>query len=154
MQVLAGRVRAAIVAFVLLALWQTAALAQTFEPLTIVSGDKRHLFSVEVARTDADRAQGLMYRRTMAADRGMLFDFMVDAPVSMWMKNTYLPLDMLFIRSDGTIARIASDTEPLSTQTIPSGSPVRSVLELNAGTARRLGIKSGDRVEHPMFTKR
>ena len=66
----------------------------------------------------------------------------------MWMQNTYLPLDMLFIRADGSIARIAADTEPLSTRTIPSGEPVLAVLELNAGTAARLGIKPGDRVEH------
>ena len=95
-----------------------------------------------------------MYRRTMAPDHGMLFDFEAVAPVAMWMKNTYLPLDMLFIRADGTIARIAADTEPLSTKVIPSGEPVLSVLELNAGTAARLGIHAGDRVEHPLFARK
>jgi hypothetical protein len=129
-----------------------AALAQTFEPLTIVTaGGQRHAFQVEVARNDQDRAQGLMYRRSMAPDRGMLFDFAKVEPVSMWMQNTYLSLDMLFIRADGTIARIAANTEPLSTRTIASGEPVLAVLELNAGTASRLGIKAGDRVEHPVF---
>ena len=134
----------------------TGALAQPqkFEPLTIVSGSARHAFQVEVMREEADRAQGLMYRRSLAPDRGMLFDFGRVEPVSMWMKNTYLSLDMLFIRPDGTIARIAADTEPLSTQTISSGEPVNGVLELAAGTAARLGIKAGDRVEHPMFRKR
>ena len=127
---------------------------QKFEPLTVVSGSARHAFQVEVMREEADRAQGLMYRRSLAPDRGMLFDFGRVEPVSMWMKNTYLSLDMLFIRPDGTIARIAADTEPLSTWTISSGEPVNGVLELPAGTAARLGIKSGDRVEHPMFRKR
>ena len=74
-------------------------------------------------------------------------------PVSMWMQNTYLSLDMLFIRPDGTIARIAANTEPLSTRTIPSGEPVLAVLELNAGTAAKLGIKPGDRVEHSIFKR-
>jgi uncharacterized membrane protein (UPF0127 family) len=108
---------------------------------------------VEVARNDADRAQGLMFRRSMPADQGMLFDFGRVEPVSMWMQNTYLSLDMLFIRPEGTIARIAANTEPLSTRTISSGEPVLAVLELNAGTAARLGIKAGDRVEHPVFKR-
>jgi uncharacterized membrane protein (UPF0127 family) len=81
----------------------------------------------------------------------MLFDFGKVEPVAMWMQNTYIPLDMLFIRPNGVIGRIAADTEPLSTRTIPSGEPVLSVLELNAGTAARLGVKAGDRVEHPLF---
>jgi uncharacterized membrane protein (UPF0127 family) len=95
-----------------------------------------------------------MFRRSMAPDRGMLFDFEQVAPVAMWMKNTYLPLDMLFIRADGTVARIAADTEPLSTKVIPSGEPVLAVLELNAGTTARLGIRAGDRVEHGIFKSR
>ncbi len=124
------------------------------EPLGIVSKNGRHAFDVEVMRTDADRARGLMYRRTMAADHGMLFDFERVLPVTMWMKNTYLPLDMVFIRADGTIARVAADTEPLSTAIISSGEPVLGVLELNAGTAAKLGIRPGDRVEHAMFKTR
>ena len=76
------------------------------------------------------------------------------APVAMWMKNTYLPLDMLFIRADGTVARVAPDTEPLSTKVVPSGEPVLAVLELNAGTSARLGIHTGDRVEHGTFKTR
>jgi uncharacterized membrane protein (UPF0127 family) len=95
-----------------------------------------------------------MFRRSMPADRGMLFDFGKVQPISMWMQNTYIPLDMLFIRSDGTIARVAENAEPLSTRSIPSGEPVLAVLELNGGTARRLGIKAGDRVEHPLFRRR
>ena len=129
-----------------------AVYAQALETLSVASqGGQRQTFRVEVARNDADRAQGLMFRRSMPPDRGMLFDFKRVEPISMWMQNTYIPLDMLFIRPDGTIARIAANTEPLSTRTISSGEPVLAVLELNAGTAARLGIKPGDRVEHPLF---
>ena len=130
-----------------------AALAQALEPLTIVGGAGRHAFQVEVARSDPDRAQGLMFRRSMPADRGMLFDFERTQPISMWMQNTYISLDMIFIRADGTIARVGENAEPLSTRTISSGEPVRAVLEVNAGTAARLGLRPGDRVEHPIFTK-
>ena len=132
-------------------LWSASAQAQTFEPLTIVGGNGRHAFQVELARNDAERAQGLMFRRNLAADRGMLFDFGRVQPISMWMQNTYIPLDMVFIRPDGTIARIAENTEPLSTRAIPSGEPVLAVLEVIGGTASRLGLRAGDRVEHPLF---
>lgn len=130
------------------------AAAAAGEPLTVVTkaGPKR--FNVEVMRDDAGRSRGLMFRRHMAADHGMLFDFEREEPVTMWMKNTYLPLDMVFIRPDGTISRIAADTEPLSTAIIPSGSPVSAVLELNAGTTAKLGIQPGDRIEHPLFKAR
>ena len=134
-------------------LWGAAVLAQTFEPLAIVGAGGRHAFQVEVARNDADRAQGLMYRRNLGADRGMLFDFGRVQPISMWMQNTYIPLDMIFIRPDGTVARIAESAEPLSTRTIPSGEPVLAVLEVMGGTAARLGLKAGDRVEHPLFKR-
>jgi uncharacterized membrane protein (UPF0127 family) len=132
----------------------SGARAQAFEPLAVVTAAGRHDFKVEVARNDAERAQGLMYRRSLAPDRGMLFDFGRVEPVSMWMQNTYIPLDMLFIRPDGTIARIATNAEPLSTRTIPSGEPVLAVLELAGGTASRIGAKPGDRVEHALFRRR
>ncbi|TGE01178.1 DUF192 domain-containing protein [Methylobacterium nonmethylotrophicum] len=149
------RLLAALVLLILPALAPSSVLADgPFEPLTIVSRSGRHTFQVEVMRDDAGRAQGLMFRRAMAPDRGMLFDFERTAPVAMWMKNTYLPLDMLFIRANGTVARIATDTEPLSTRTIESGEPVLGVLELNAGTAARLGLHAGDKVEHPLFRGR
>lgn len=123
------------------------------EPLTIVTASGRHDFQVEVMRTPDQRARGLMHRQFMPADRGMLFDFKQVEPVAMWMQNTYISLDMLFIRADGTVARIAERAEPLSTRTIPSGEPVLSVLELNAGIAEKLGIKPGDKVEHPLFKR-
>ena len=146
--------RACAAAFIVLLALVAGALAQTLEPLTIVTRGGRHSFSVEVARNDIDRAQGLMYRRSLAPDRGMLFDFGRTEPLSMWMKNTYIPLDMLFIRPDGTIARVAENAEPLSTRVISSGEPVSAVLEVPGGTAARLGIIAGDRIEHPLFSRR
>jgi uncharacterized membrane protein (UPF0127 family) len=134
-------------------LWSASALAQNLEPLTIVTKGGRHAFQVEVARNDAERAQGLMFRRSLAPDRGMLFDFKQVQPIAMWMQNTYIPLDMIFIRADGTIARVAENAEPLSTRTIPSGEPVLAVLEVIGGTAKRLGVGAGDRVEHPLFRR-
>jgi hypothetical protein len=119
--------------------------------LVIESGGQRHRFTVEFADTDERRALGLMYRTTLAADAGMLFDFKIDQPVAMWMRNTRLPLDMLFITRDGRIANIAQRTVPFSETSIYSSGPVRAVLELNGGTAERLGLKPGDRVLHPMF---
>jgi uncharacterized protein len=130
-----------------------AAGAQTLEPVTVRTAAGPQLFSVEMARTEAERAQGLMYRRSLAPDRGMLFDFGRPEPVSMWMKNTYVSLDMLFIRPDGTVANVAENTEPLSTRVVSSAGPVSAVLEVPAGTAARLGIKAGDRVDHPLFRR-
>ena len=148
------RLRPALPALGFVVLLAGTVYGQALESLAIATqGGQKQSFRVEVARNDADRAQGLMFRRSMPADQGMLFDFGRVEPVSMWMQNTYLSLDMLFIRLDGTIARIAANTEPLSTRTIPSGEPVLAVLELNAGTAAKLGIKPGDRVEHPIFKR-
>ena len=144
----------ALFSFAPAALPQGAPGAGATEPLAIETKAGRRTFAVEVMRNDEDRARGLMFRRTMAADHGMLFDFERIQPVSMWMRNTYLPLDMVFIRADGTVARVAADTEPLSDRNIASGEPVLGVLELNAGTAARLGIHAGDRVEHPLFRRR
>ncbi|CAN1519841.1 COG1430 Uncharacterized conserved protein [Rhabdaerophilaceae bacterium] len=121
------------------------------EALEIVSGDTRRRFRIELAKTDADRGRGLMFRQSMPADQGMLFDFERDQMVSMWMRNTFISLDMVFIFSDGLIHRIEPRTEVQSERTISSGVPVRAVLELNAGTAEKLGIKPGDRVIHTMF---
>lgn len=129
----------------------TSAAGVPLEALTIVSGDKRHNFQVEVMRNDQDRARGLMFRQSMPENHGMLFDFERDQMVSMWMRNTFIPLDMIFIFADGRIHRIEANTEPQNERTISSGVPVRSVLEVNAGVAARLGLKPGDRVLHAMF---
>lgn len=129
----------------------SVAQSSELERLEIVSGERRHIFNVEVARNDAQRARGLMFRQSMPADQGMLFDFERDQMVAMWMKNTYLSLDMIFIFADGRVHRIESRTEPESEKMISSGVPVRAVLELNANVANRLGLKPGDRIIHPMF---
>jgi uncharacterized membrane protein (UPF0127 family) len=133
---------------------ETGAAAMDRQALEIATAKGVLVFEVELAATDAQRARGLMFRDTLGDRRGMLFDFKVDQPVAMWMKNTKIPLDMLFIRADGTIARIAAMTTPFSEQTISSGEPVRAVLEIDGGAARRLGIAAGDKVAHPVFRGR
>jgi uncharacterized protein len=121
------------------------------QTLEIVSKTGVHTFTVELADNDADREKGLMFRKELPEGSGMLFDFHAEAPVSFWMQNTYIPLDMIFIRSDGRILRIAENTEPLSTKIVPSGGPVRAVLEVIGGTAHKMGIAPGDRVASPIF---
>jgi len=128
--------------------------AAGLQTLEIASKTGVHVFSVEVVDNDADRAKGLMFRKELPEGKGMLFDFKREQEVSFWMENTYIPLDMLFIRSDGRILRIAENTEPLSTRMIPSGGPVLAVLEVIGGTARKLGLAPGDRVAHPIFKPR
>lgn len=121
--------------------------------LSVETADGRSLpFSVEVAQTPEELSRGLMNRTSLPADAGMLFNFALDRQVAMWMKNTLIPLDMVFIRADGTIAGIAERTVPMSLEIIPSPGPVRAVLELNGGTADRLRIKTGDRIVHPVFS--
>jgi hypothetical protein len=115
------------------------------------AGGTEHAFQVEVAETGDQRAQGLMFRRQLAADAGMLFLFGGSEVRAMWMKNTLIPLDMLFIDETGKIVRIEERTVPHSERAIVSGGPVSAVLELNAGTASRLMIQPGDRVRHPAF---
>jgi uncharacterized protein len=124
------------------------------QTLEIASKTGVHVFSVEVADNDAERAKGLMYRKDLAEGRGMLFDFHRDQEVSFWMQNTYIPLDMIFIRGDGRILRIEENTEPLSTRLIPSRGLVRAVLEVIGGTSRKLGIAPGDRVASSILNGR
>jgi uncharacterized protein len=131
-----------------------ASQAASFQPLEIVTKNGVHVFSVEMATTEEEKTTGLMYRKELPDGKGMLFDFSPEQQVSMWMKNTYIPLDMIFIRADGRILRIAENTEPLSTKIIPSGGPAKGVLEVIAGTAQKYGIQPGDRVAHPLFNGR
>jgi uncharacterized membrane protein (UPF0127 family) len=121
--------------------------------LEIASKTGVHVFSVELAVTDEERARGLMFRRSVPESYGMLFDFKRDQEVTMWMRNTYVSLDMIFIQSDGRIRRIAENTDTESDKIIPSGGQVRAVLEVAAGTARKLGIEPGDRVATPIFRR-
>jgi hypothetical protein len=119
--------------------------------LSVASRSGRHRFTVEVARSSGQHARGLMFRRRMALDAGMLFLYKRAAPVQMWMKNTLFPLDMIFIAADGRIVRIAERAVPRSLETISSGVPVIAVLELNGGTVSRLKIAVGDRIVHSAF---
>ncbi|MCK1541628.1 DUF192 domain-containing protein [Bradyrhizobium sp. 179] len=125
--------------------------AASFQPLEIVTRSGVQVFSVEMATTEQEKQTGLMYRKELADGKGMLFDFNPEQEVSMWMKNTYVSLDMIFIRADGRILRIAENTEPMSTKIISSQGPARAVLEVVAGTAQKYGIRPGDRVAHPLF---
>jgi uncharacterized membrane protein (UPF0127 family) len=136
-----------------LAIATTASQAADKSVLEIASKTGVHTFAVELVDNDADRAKGLMFRRSLPEGTGMLFDFHTEQEVAFWMQNTYVPLDMIFIRADGRILRIEKDTEPLSTRQIPSGGPIRAVLEVVAGTSQKLGIAAGDRVAHPIFTR-
>jgi len=111
------------------------------------SGD--HSYTVEIADTDRERATGLMFRGSLPEKSGMIFLYDPPQRVGMWMRNTYIPLDMVFITAEGTVRRVEADTEPFSTDLIRSGSEVAAVLELNAGQAAKIGVKPGDRVIFP-----
>ena len=141
----------AALAFVILAAAGAPATGAGLDTLEIATSSGQHAFQVEIAANDASRERGLMDRRYMAPDHGMLFEFVSDEPVSFWMKNTYIPLDMIFISPSGVVTRIAANAEPLSERIIPSGGPCVAVLELNGGTAAAIGLKVGDKVRHPFF---
>jgi uncharacterized protein len=131
----------------------TPARAAGTDTIEIVSSTGVHPFSVELATNEAERSVGLMYRKSLPEGHGMLFDFQYPQPVAFWMHNTYISLDMVFIGADGHIVRIAENAKPMSDTLIPSGGMVRGVLEVIAGTARKLGIKAGDRVTGSIFGK-
>jgi hypothetical protein len=128
--------------------------AAQIQTLEIVTKSGVQIFTVEMATTEAEKTTGLMYRKELPDGRGMLFDFSPEQSVSMWMKNTFISLDMIFIRADGRILRIAENTEPQSEEIISSGGLAKGVLEVIAGTARKYGIAPGDRVAHPLFNGR
>jgi len=142
----------------LLACWALLAALPTAraagqDTIEIVTRTGVHAFSVELATNAAERAVGLMNRKELPEGRGMLFDFHDDQPVQFWMHNTYIPLDMIFIAGDGRVVRVAENAKPMSDDLIPSGRPVRAVLEVIAGTARKFGIGPGDRVTGAFFGK-
>ena len=147
------------IAFVSLLLFAGAAgaasdTAQPTLPIETISIDTPKgpvRFKVEMATAWRQQEQGLMFRKHMAPDAGMLFDFHKPIQMSFWMKNTYLPLDMLFIRADGTVSSVAANAKPLSLKSIPSTEPVQAVLEINAGRAAALGIGEGAKVHSAIF---
>jgi hypothetical protein len=151
-----GRLKAVVFATALVivaGLAPSLAGAAEFEPLNIIAKTGSHHFSVEVARTDKERGTGLMYRKEVPEGQGMLFDFAREQEVSMWMENTYVSLDMIFIRKDGRILSIAENTTPLSRAVVSSKGPAFAVLEVVAGTARKLGLAPGDQVAHSLFSQ-
>ena len=145
------RLWAALLAVFLVAGFFTPGSAGGVEPLQIVTSGGTHEFQVEIAADEATRERGLINRRYMAGNHGMLFEFNGEAPVSFWMKNTYIPLDMIFISRLGVVTNVVADAEPLSERVIPSGPPCAAVLELNGGAAAAIGLKVGDNVRHPFF---
>jgi len=128
---------------------RTAPSGLDLVPLEIRSQNATHHFTVEVARSPDQQSQGLMYRNALGSDEGMIFPFQFPRPASFWMRNTLIPLDMIFIRADGTIARIAANTTPLSEESVMSGEPVAAVLEIKGGRSAELGIAEGDNVTWP-----
>jgi hypothetical protein len=132
---------------------RAGAQLQKFETssLTITTAQGDRHFVIELALTAAQQEQGLMYRRELAPDAGMLFIFPQTQPTAFWMKNTLIPLDMLFIAADGRVADIHERAVPQSEANIPAKMPVKAVLEVNGGTVARLGIKRGDLVHHAAF---
>jgi uncharacterized membrane protein (UPF0127 family) len=124
-----------------------------FETLDVVTPGGRTRFFVEIADNDAERERGLMFRKELAPDRGMLFNFHEPREVAFWMKNTLIPLDIIYIQPNGTVLSIARNTTPLSEAPIPSGGPILGVLELAGGRAQEIGLMPGDRVEHRIFKR-
>lgn len=160
----AGGIRAARVALYLLfwvSVWVVLPLApgggqvvakMARDTLWLSTATGEHAIEVEIAATPEDSATGLMFRTELADNAGMLFPSKSPRELSMWMRNTYIPLDMVFIRADGVVHRIEAMTEPHSERVIGSNGPVLAVLELRGGLAAKLGLKSGDRVRHAIFT--
>jgi hypothetical protein len=124
------------------------------ETLTLVTRSGEHVIDIEVAETNEEKARGLMFRTRLGEREGMLFPHDKPQELSMWMRNTYISLDMVFIRADGSVHRIEARTEPLSERVIGSEGPVKAVLELVAGAAERLGLQPGDKVRHRIFSNR
>jgi uncharacterized membrane protein (UPF0127 family) len=135
-------------------LWSSPAVraGEALQRLEFVTESGPHAFRVELADTPEERAKGLMFRRSMPQDQGMLFDFGDNISIMMWMKNTYIPLDMVFITREGVVSKIVADTTPMSENVI-AGGVVSAVVELNAGVAKQIGLKPGDEVRHAVFKR-
>jgi len=123
------------------------------ESLTIVSNDTSHVFSIEVADTQPELSRGMMYREDIPVNEGMLFEFGEEKVTSIWMKNTSVSLDVIFVRADGSILKIEHSAKPFSLRSMTSEAPVTAVLEIAGGQANVLGIRPGDILQHSYFTK-
>lgn len=141
--------RALAVAATMVAVSLPLAACSDESKLTIHSENGDHTFNIEIVDTPKTRAEGLMYRQELAPDAGMLFDFLAESSVSFWMRNTFIPLDMLFITSEGVVKNIHVNARPHDPTGIPSDGPVQFVLEIPGGRSVELGIEAGDTVTHP-----
>ena len=130
-----------------------AQAAMRKETMTLVTASGRHEFLVEFAESRADKAMGLMFRQELGRRAGMFFGYAESFEIKMWMKNTYISLDMIFIKKNGVVHRIAQGTEPFSEAVVASEGKVAAVLEVAAGVADEMGLKAGDRIEHYFFKK-
>lgn len=146
-----GAAFSAVLGVSVLSAWRAEARGATQELTIEKASGGTAVFQVELAQSEAERAKGLMFRTKLGPQEGMLFPYGIEQEVTMWMRNTYIPLDMLFIRADGVIHRIEARTEPLSDRVIASQGNVFAVLEIAGGEAERQGIKAGDRVHHPVL---
>ena len=145
------QMRGLVVAAVMIGVSLPLAACSDEKVLTIHSDNGDHSFKVEIVNTPESRAKGLMYVQELAPDAGMLFDFLEEREVSFWMRNTYIPLDMLFIRADGVVANIHVNARPHDVTSIPSDGPVQFVLEIPGGRSDELGIEAGDTVSHDLI---
>lgn len=150
---MSGAALAALLSFAPWSTVQADAGALETQPLTFQTNSGKRTIEVEVADTDQKRSVGLMFRRSLGDDKGMIFLYNKEQIITMWMKNTYLSLDMIFVRKNGTIHRIEKNTEPFSERVISSGAKVLAVIEVKAGNADRFGLKQGDKVKYPAFQK-
>lgn len=141
----------ALVPAVLLGIAASASADAPLQRLEIDTASGAHVFKVELMSTDAEREHGLMFRKSLARDRGMLFDFHRQQPVVFWMKDTLVPLDMIFVAQDGHVVSVKHDAKPMDETLIQSGAPTLGVIEVNAGVADAIGLKVGDTVKHPIF---
>lgn len=136
-----------------LCLGEAWAAESRLETVEVVTGRGRTRFQVEIAATPAEQAKGLMFRKSLAPDRGMLFTYKRPQPAAFWMKNTLIPLDIIFIQPDGRILSIVRNARPHDETPLPSGGMILGVLEIAGGRAAQLGILPGDRVLHRIFPK-
>jgi hypothetical protein len=119
--------------------------------LSIETSSGTHKFDVDVMRSQADLEKGLMFRKSIPADYGMLFDFQHEQTIMMWMKNTFIPLDMVFMDKTGKVVGVIANAEPMSEKILTVGAPTDAVLEVRGGTAAQIGLKVGDTVRDPIF---
>ena len=144
----------ALLSLLLIFVPENFAIAQSQDPtnrMLVTTATGKHTFTLEIAKTNEERAKGLMFRKSMPQDHGMLFIFHDARPISMWMKNTLISLDMIFVSGEGMVTSIIQHTTPLSEEIITSDQPAQGVIEVNAGVAQKIGLAPGDKIHHPLF---